>query len=81
MISQASFLTSRERHEGCTLPKLALLVQKVSRVESVGRLPLVLVKQHRGQIGNDCNSLVVIMVVINNYRRGDMRVGGLSVSY
>lgn len=75
------FLTSRERHEGCALPKLPLLVQKVSRVESVGRLPLVLVKQHRGQIRNDRNSLVVTIVIINNYRRREKRVCDLCVSY
>lgn len=63
-----SSLTSRERDEGCTLPELPLIVQKVSRVESVGRLPLVLVKEHRGQIGNDHNSLVVAIVSVNNYR-------------
>lgn len=66
---QVSFLTSRERDEGCTLPELPLIVQKVSRVESVGRLPLVLVKQHRGQIGNDRSSLVVAVISVNNYRR------------
>lgn len=70
-------LTSRERHEGCALPKLPVLVQKVSRVESIGRLPLVLVKQHRGQIGNDRDSLVVAIVTVNNYRSRDKRLGEL----
>lgn len=79
--AEISLLTSRERDEGCALPKLPVFVQKVSRVESVGRLPLVLVKQHRGQIGNDCNSLVVAIVIINNYRRRDKRLGNLCVSY
>lgn len=61
----ASILTSRERDEGCTLPELPLLVQEVSRVESVGRLPLVLVKEHRGEVGNDGNPLMVVWEIVN----------------
>lgn len=62
------FLTGREREEGCTLPKLPLVIQKVSWIESVWRLPLILVKQYRGQIGNDGNSLVIENVSVNSYR-------------
>lgn len=53
------FLTSREREKGGSLPELPILIQEVSWIEGVGRLPLVLVKQHRSQIGNNCDSLVI----------------------
>ncbi len=56
-------LTSRERDESSSLHKLALLVQKVSWVKGAGRLPLILVEQNRGQIGNYCNSLVIGMIM------------------
>lgn len=52
----------------------------MSRVESVRRLPLVLVKQHRGQIWNDRNSLVVAIIIVN-HRCRDKRVGDLCLSY
>lgn len=56
-------LTSREWDESSRLHKLALLVQKVSRVEGEGRRPLILVDQHRSQVGNNYDSLVIGMAM------------------
>lgn len=53
------FLTSREREKSSSPPELPILIQEVSWIEGVGCLPLVLVKQHRSQIGNNCDSLVI----------------------
>lgn len=58
-------LTSRERNESSWFHKLALLIQKVAWVESERRLPLVLVEEHRCQIGNYHNSLVMGIIIIN----------------
>lgn len=58
------FVTSRERDEGSPLPEPPLLIQKMSRIEGEGRLPLVLVKQRRGQISDDSSSLVVTIITV-----------------
>ena len=57
-------LTSRKRDESSSLHEVALLIQKVSWVEGEGCLPLILVEQHRGQIGDYCNSLVIVIIIV-----------------
>lgn len=53
------FLTGGEREEGGSLRELSIFGQKVSRIEGARRFPLIFVKKHRGQIGNNRNSLVI----------------------
>lgn len=62
-------LTSRERKEGSSLPELSIFSQKVSWIEGVGSLPLILIVEHRGQIGNNSDSLVVLKQTIIRKQR------------
>lgn len=50
-------LTNRERNKRIWLHKLSLVVQKVFRIKFMRELPVILVHQHRGEVGNDCSSL------------------------
>lgn len=45
--------TCRKRQKGVSFAEAALRIQEVLRVERVGRLPLVLVGEHRRQVGHD----------------------------
>lgn len=69
-ICEVLFFTSRKREEGCALPELPILVQKVSWIEGEGRLPLIVVEQRRGQIGDNSSSLVTRITTVNGWAVG-----------
>lgn len=50
--------TNRERNKRIRLHKLSLVVQKVFRIEFMRELPVILVHQHRGEVGDYCSSLL-----------------------